>query len=146
MRRHPEPSAGSDDTQTFAGYNGIVSLAWSPHGGRLGHHLSGASSRLWSVTASAVRDSVVFVAMMDVRPVGVGVHEPPVGVGVAVPDGWVDTRVLVEVVAVVVSVAVNVLRRLVDVLVSVLAPEERPNRRPEQDAGSRMGQPEGLAQ
>lgn len=86
------------------------------------------------------------MAVVDVRPVGVGVHEAVVDVGVAVSGGRGEARVLVEVVAVVVAVAVDVLRRLVDVLVGVLAPEERRDRGGEQDAGSRVLRSEALAQ
>ena len=56
----------------------------------------------------------MFVAMLDVRPVRVAVHEALVDVGVAVSDRRVDTRVLVEVVAVVMAVAVDVLSGAAD--------------------------------
>ena len=47
--------------------------------------------------------------MMQIRPVGVAVHEPRVAVGMAVASGGSETRVLVEMMAVVVAVAVHVL-------------------------------------
>lgn len=84
--------------------------------------------------------------MMQVRPVGMSVHDLRVAVGVAVPHLGSEARVLVKVMAVVVPVAVDVLDLGVRVKVSMLTQDERRDRSDQQHADHRLTQSEGFAQ